>query len=57
VTRLPHFDLIAFVIIVVAVVVLFIASISWTWVGEALAGVYLVVAATRWMQHRSRRPA
>jgi hypothetical protein len=54
VTRLPHFDLLALVAIAVATIALFVASLSWTWVGETLAGAYFAYELVRWARRRRR---
>jgi hypothetical protein len=53
VTRVPHFDGIAFVALVALVVVLLVSALSWAWVGETLAVASLALSAGRWA-HRWR---
>jgi hypothetical protein len=57
VSRLPYFDVIAFAALAVVAIVLLVASLSWTWVGETLAGAYVAFAAVRWVRLRRRRTA
>jgi hypothetical protein len=57
VSRLPYFDVIAFAALAVVAIVLLVASLSWTWVGETLAGAYVAFAAVRWARLRRRRTA
>jgi hypothetical protein len=54
VSRVPYADLIAFVVLVAAAVVLFVASLSWAWVGDTLAGLTLVLFAVRRLRGRRR---
>jgi hypothetical protein len=53
-SRVPHFDAIVFLVILVLAIVLFVASLSWAWVGETVAAVSLLFLVVRRLGQRRR---